>query len=61
MMGNEYAALLGRSLAVSVTMKFLIHCAATAIDIAFPRMELGKISDSITHTTGPHENENPRM
>ena len=35
------------------------HCAATAADIALPRIEFGKISASITHTTGPQENENP--
>ena len=42
-------------------MKFMIHCAATAIDIALPRIELGKISASMTHTTGPQENEKPMM
>ena len=37
------------------TIKFEIHCAATAIAIAFPRMVFGKISEISTQQIGPHD------
>src|SRR5574339_1054097 len=46
---------------VTVTTQFMNHCAATAIAMALSRIEFGKISASITHTTGPHDREKPAM
>ena len=40
---------------VAETMKFEIHCAATAIATAFPRIVFGKISEIITQQIGPHD------
>ena len=40
---------------VDETTKFAIHCAATAIATAFPRMVFGKISEISTQQIGPHD------
>src|SRR6188474_1856432 len=37
-----------------VTAKFASHCTAAATASAIARIELGNISPSSTHTTGPH-------
>src|SRR3954471_20927569 len=55
------AVLPSMMLNVTVTTQFMNHCAATAIAMALSRMEFGKISASITHTTGPQESEKPAM
>ena len=48
-------------LKVTETTQFMNHCAATAMAMALSRMEFGKISASITHTTGPQDSEKPAM
>jgi len=37
------------------TIKLEIHCAATAMAIAFPRMVFGKISEIRTQQIGPQD------
>ncbi len=55
------AVLPSMMLKVTETTQFMNHCAATAIAMALSRMEFGKISASITHTTGPQDSEKPAM
>ena len=40
---------------VDETTKLAIHCAATAIATAFPRIVLGKISEINTQQIGHHD------
>ena len=41
------------------TRKFAPHCAAMAIDMAWPRIGAGKISDIMIHTMGPNDMPKP--
>src|SRR5690349_18711752 len=54
--GSDHDDMAGNEI---VMRKFAIHCAPAATPRALPRMRLGKISPSSTHTSGPHDAPKP--